>query len=180
MDTTFPLLGSLPPVRQQAFLDSLVQTDHADGEELFAAGDPGHEMLLIVAGQVRLSRLTEGGDRLKLATLGPGEVVGEMAVLSPAPRSAAATAVGATRLAHLSRDGMLERLILEDPAAGALLRSCARLVSERLRHTRAKAALVRDALAGAAPGEVDERLATILGAERGSLTGRLQSWLGGR
>jgi len=179
MTTTFPLLGSLPPVRQQAFLDSLVQTEHADGEVLFSEGDPGHELLLIVSGNVRLSRRTEAGDTLKLAILGPGEVVGEMAVLSPAPRSAAAVATGDLRLAHLSRDGLLERLILEDAAAGALLRSCARLVSERLRHTRAKAALVRDALAGAAPGEVDHRLATILGAEQGSLASRLQSWLGG-
>lgn len=178
MTTTFPLLGSLPPVRQQAFLDSLVQTEHADGEVLFSEGDPGHELLLIVSGHVRLSRRTEGGDTLKLATLGPGEVVGEMAVLSPAARSAAAVADGPVKLAHLSRDNLLERLIMEEPAACALLRSCARLVSERLRHTRAKAELVRDALAGAAPGEVDDRLATILGAEQGSLSGRLHSWLG--
>jgi NTE family protein len=177
MMTTFPLLGSLPPSRQQAFLDSLRQTVHADGERLFEEGDPGTEMLLIIAGQVRLSRRTEAGDTLKLATLGSGEVVGEMAVLSPAPRSAAATAVGEVRLAHLSRDVLLERLIVADPAAGALLRSSARLVSERLRHTRAKAMLVRDALAGATPEEVDDRLAIILGAERGDLTDRLQSWL---
>lgn len=179
MTTTFPLLGSLPPVRQQGFLDSLVQTDHADGAVLFREGDPGHELLLIVAGHVRLSRRTEAGDALQLATLGPGEVVGEMAVLSPAPRSAGAVAVGRVKLAHLSRDALLQRLIVEDPAAGALLRSCARLVSERLRHTRAKATLVRDALDGAAPDEVDDRLATILGAQQGSLTDRLQSWLQG-
>ncbi len=177
MTATFPLLGSLPPLKQRVFLNSLVQTHHQDGEVLFSEGDPGLEMLLIVEGQIRLSRKTEAGDQLRLATLGPGEVVGEMAVLSPAPRSALAIADGPIKLAHLSRDVLLERLILGDPAAGALLRSCTRLVSERLRHTRAKAELVRDALAGASPDEVDDRLATILGAERGSLAGRLQSWL---
>ena len=177
METTFPLLGSLPPARQHAFLASLTQTEHPDGEVLFREGDPGDELLLIVEGRVRLSRLTMAGDELRLAELGPGEVVGEMAVLSPAPRSAAATAVGKTRLVHLSRDVLLERLILEDPASAALLRSATRLVSERLRHTQAKAALVRDALRGAEPEEVDRRPANILGAEGGKLTDRLKSWL---
>ncbi len=178
MATTFPLLGSLPPARQQAFLDSLEQTSHATGDRLFGEGDPGHEMLLIMAGQVQLRRRTDTGEALKLAILGPGEVVGEMAVLSPAPRSAEAIAITPVRLAHLSREELLERLLRQDPAVGALLRSCARLVSERLRHTRAKAAVVREALAGAEnPAEVDDRLANILRTEGGSLTERLQSWL---
>lgn len=174
---TFALLGATPEAEQAEFLAGLVQTSHEHGEVLFREGDPGDHLLLILEGRVRLSRLTAAADELKLASLGAGEVVGEMAVLSPAPRSAAATAEGPTRVARLSRDALLERLVLEDPVAGTLLRNCTRLVAERLRRTRGKVALVRDALRGAEPGSVDARLAALVGEEAGPLATRMKSWL---
>jgi CRP-like cAMP-binding protein len=59
----------------------------AAGELLFQAGETGREMFIVRTGTVEL-RL---GRRL-LEAVGPGGVVGEMALIDPAPRSASAVA----------------------------------------------------------------------------------------
>lgn len=53
------------------------------GEVVFAAGDPGDALYVVESGQLSV-RI---GDR-RIATLGPGNFVGEMALLDGAPRSA--------------------------------------------------------------------------------------------
>jgi HEAT repeat protein len=64
---------------------------YAPGEALFAEGEMGEALLIVVRGSVAVSR---GGHRV--ATLGPGEVLGEMSVLDRRPRSAGAQALEET------------------------------------------------------------------------------------
>jgi CRP/FNR family cyclic AMP-dependent transcriptional regulator len=58
------------------------------GEIIFKEGDPGHEMYVIRSGRVEVRR----GNRV-LGTLGEKSIVGEMALIDDAPRSATAVAV---------------------------------------------------------------------------------------
>ncbi len=62
-------------------------------EVVIRAGDAGDTMLIVGSGRydVRLER--EGGLQTTVATIGPGEAVGEMAFLDPAPRSATLVAL---------------------------------------------------------------------------------------
>lgn len=69
------------------------------GTVLFRAGDPGEEMFVIHGGQVQISRHARDVDVEKvLATLGPGEFFGEMAIISNRPRTATAVVVEDARL----------------------------------------------------------------------------------
>ena len=61
------------------------------GTTLMRQGDNGAEMYVIASGKVRVDR-----NGTEIATLGPGEAVGEMSLLSEGPRLATATAIEPT------------------------------------------------------------------------------------
>lgn len=63
------------------------EVDVPDGRILTRQGEPGRECFVIVDGQAAADL---GGDRT--ASLGPGDVVGEMSLLDQGPRSVTVTA----------------------------------------------------------------------------------------
>lgn len=60
------------------------------GTVLFREGEPGKEMYVLQAGKVAISKKVRDVEKI-LATLGPGEFFGEMAIISNKPRNASAT-----------------------------------------------------------------------------------------
>ena len=99
------------------------------GEVLFRAGDMGDGLYIITAGIMRVER---AGDII--ATLGRGEVVGELAVMDKLPRSADAVADKGVRLLKLA-SGALDGLLNKH---GALARNLFHVVTRRLRETNAR------------------------------------------
>ena len=65
-------------------------------------GNPGIGLFVIVSGKVKIVKTNEQGERLELATHGPGEVIGEMSVLDGANRSADVVAIEPTDCLVLS------------------------------------------------------------------------------
>jgi CRP-like cAMP-binding protein len=61
----------------------------SDGQTVFREGDDGHEMFVVRDGQVEIV-----AHDTVIATLGEGEIFGEMALIDSRPRSAAARAKG--------------------------------------------------------------------------------------
>jgi CRP/FNR family cyclic AMP-dependent transcriptional regulator len=61
----------------------------AEGTVLFREGDEGREMFVIRSGQVAISKRVRDVEK-HLSTLGPGEFLGEMSLLTKKPRSATA------------------------------------------------------------------------------------------
>lgn len=116
----FASLGAevLVPV---ANLSSEVELD--EDEALFAAGEPGDSLYVIVRGSVRVESRGE-----LVATLGAGECVGEMSALDWEPRSAAVVADEPTLLLRVDRNDLMDLLTdhprLVDGLAEVL---CARL-----------------------------------------------------
>jgi len=98
---------------------------------IFEQGDPGDAFYLVVTGAVIISRGTT-----KLATLGPREGFGEMAILDRETRSATATAAEPTTLLSLDRDSF-DRIIEQNPVVA---RGVYRVLTERLRNTLAQVA----------------------------------------
>jgi CRP-like cAMP-binding protein len=64
-----------------------------EGRELISEGDVGHEAFVVVDGTAAVTR---GGEAV--AEVGPGAVVGEMALIDRAPRNASVTATSPMKL----------------------------------------------------------------------------------
>jgi len=62
------------------------------GEVVFREGERGDKFYIIESGQVSVTRLAAGGQPVELSRLGPGEYVGEIALLQNSPRTATITA----------------------------------------------------------------------------------------
>ena len=62
----------------------------AAGTLLFAKGDPAHEMFIVKTGQLQVF-----DGNFVFETLGPGDVIGEMALVDQSPRSASVKALTA-------------------------------------------------------------------------------------
>lgn len=91
------------------------------GEVLFREGDPPTTAFILDEGQVEI-RATQRGRQVMLALLGPGAIIGEMAVIDAAPRTATAVALSACRLIALDRAQIAERIEGADPVIRALLK----------------------------------------------------------
>jgi len=65
--------------------------DVAEGKALMRQGEQGNEMFVIASGSVRVER-----NGTEIATLGRGQAVGEMALLSEGPRLATVTTLEPT------------------------------------------------------------------------------------
>lgn len=108
----------------------------AQGATLLHEGDNTHldHMLLVLDGEVAVDTAAAGQpDAVAISVLGPGCIIGEMAVLDGAPRSASCVASTPVQAAALSRTG-LEQLIEKYPQVAAkLLVGLATRIADRLR-----------------------------------------------
>lgn len=104
------------------------------GQSIFARGDPGQDLYLVLSGRVRLSVLTPEGRELALTHAAPGQLFGEMAVIDGGPRSAEATAITATQAFALARPILMD-LMRDQPGVGLAV---AQFLSRRLRETNEK------------------------------------------
>lgn len=101
---------------------------HVAGTVLFREGEPGDRAYVIEAGIVEISTSVQAGQHV-LKTLGTGEIVGEMAIIDDAPRSATATVVANSKLRVIHRLQLQERLHQADPILHMLMR----LIAKRYR-----------------------------------------------
>jgi len=85
-----------------------------DGELLVRQGDPGNCLFVIQEGTVEVVVSQSGHEKL-LRTLGPGELIGEMAIFEHEVRSATVRARGRVRALTVDKKNFLRR-IHEDPS----------------------------------------------------------------
>jgi ABC-type multidrug transport system ATPase subunit/CRP-like cAMP-binding protein/ABC-type multidrug transport system permease subunit len=120
------LFADLAPRELEDVATRLGAMDVRAGTVLCREGQPGHDMFVIDAGRFAVAGRV--GDRtVVFAELGPGDVFGEMAVLTGRPRSATVTAQSDGRLLVLDRDNFHD-LARRYPSLGQAVQ---RLVAER-------------------------------------------------
>ncbi len=73
------------------------------GTTIFLKDSPGHGMMAVLAGEVKISVPSADGKEAVLNLIGPGEVFGEIALLDGQPRTADATATVDCELLVLER-----------------------------------------------------------------------------
>ena len=98
---------------------------------LFHQDDPSNGLYVLCSGLVRVSITDEDGRALTLAMPEHGTPLGEMALVSPEPRSATITALEESSLLHLET-GTMVALLAEEPALATHL---IRFLSQRLRQS---------------------------------------------
>jgi len=93
-----------------AIANAAVEQKYQPGQEIIRQGDTGIGAFIIRSGTVEIVQ-EKGGKETRLATLGPGDVIGEMALLDDFPRTATARAVEPTTALGIQRwhfKGILE------------------------------------------------------------------------
>lgn len=123
--TSIAFFGGLDGAALERLAGAMRARRFRRGEVIFHIGDPGEALFIIVSGDVKISLPSDTGEEAILATLRPGDVFGELALLDGAPRSATATALGPTETVVLPRDRFRELIATEEGFRDALLASIA-------------------------------------------------------
>ncbi len=104
----------------------------AAGTHLIESGQPADSVFFLVSGRLDVS-LPLGSNKVEVGTFKAGSIVGEVAVLDPAPASATVVAGEASVVLGLTRTALLE-LENENPrAASAVLHALTKTLVERTR-----------------------------------------------
>jgi CRP/FNR family transcriptional regulator len=98
-----PLLDRLMADDLKALVSNATVLVFDERDALFAQGDEGQSVLVVAHGYVKLAASTPSGREVVLDVVGPGDLFGELAVLTEQSRAATATALTPSSL--LSIDG---------------------------------------------------------------------------
>jgi uncharacterized membrane protein len=134
-----PMFEGLSDEDREALANRMTEKRFASGERVFAQGEKGNAMYIVLSGAVQIFLPpTEGGDkeeaqRVVLKDARTGEYFGELSLFDDKPRSASVEASVDTVLLELTRDAFAEHLGRSKTAALKILGEMA----ERLRVTNA-------------------------------------------
>lgn len=103
-------------------------------ESLIRINEKSSDLYVILAGRVII--MTADGD--KLAEVGPGSVLGEMALIDDRPRSAEVTCLGITTVARIPSKELRKFMWQNKDIGFIILANLARVLSGRLRQADAK------------------------------------------
>ena len=101
------VFGGLLPARLEAAARELVPVEVRAGQSVIEQGAAADRFYFIDRGRFRVAQRSPGGELVELRTMGPGEVFGEIGLLTSAPRTASVTAESDGRLFWLDREGFL-------------------------------------------------------------------------
>lgn len=119
-------LGSIAELRQ-------LET----GGKLCRSGERGSEAFVVASGSVEVF-VGDDGDRRVIATLKPYQVLGELSLIEPGPRTANASATGPTLVLVLSWEGLQELRDVMSSAAFKLIRALSITICARIRDINAQ------------------------------------------
>ena len=146
-----PLFAALDDGAAAALMASTVEKRLAKGQELFHEGEQGDQMFVVTEGKVKLGHTSADGRESLLAILGPGELLGELSLFDPGPRTATATALTDATFVAVGHSALRPWLAGRPEVAEALLQALA----QRLRRTN-------EAMADLVFSDVPGRIAKIL------------------
>lgn len=129
--STASFLGRLAPEDLQALCAAATTARYRAGEVLLREGGAPTEVLLVLAGTVKVTKVSVHGREAVLELRGPGDVLGELGAVDGAPRSASAVALDAVEAAVLPTSAFDDVLRHRAGVTHALLAT----IVERLRRS---------------------------------------------
>ena len=174
--------------KQLANIARLVLVKHITEHTVFIDQLSDSEAVyFITEGSVRVFRSTKDGQEVNLAILGPGEIVGEMALIDHEPRSASVSAIQNTTLLYLTALNFSEILKKYPEIATRLLATLSRKIrsldnyleeittTNILERTEKTLKVLKQYFAHGEITLSHEELALIIGATRARVTEALDS-----
>lgn len=158
---TSPLFAQLPDPDLAALAAGGRTLEVPAGTVLMAEGAPSDAMIVVLEGQVEVTRDGGGGPPVLLNVCSTGDLLGELGVLQGVPRSATVRARTPARVQRIDADA-LDRLLAHPHSARALLRATARRLAREealLRQRERMAAL--GALAAGLLHEINNPAAAV-------------------
>ena len=146
-----PLFAALDDEAAVALRASMAEVAVDKGSTIFAEGEPGNRMYVVLDGKVKLGVTSSDGRENLLGVQGPGEMFGELSLFDPGPRTATATALTDCVIIGLGHTDLRAWLTGRPEVALALLQALA----QRLRRTE-------DAMADLVFSDVPGRVAKAL------------------
>ena len=146
-----PLFTALDDAAAASLRANMDSVKILKGTTLFAEGDEGDHLYVILEGKLKLGTSSGDGRENLLSILGPGEMFGELSLFDPGPRTSTATAVTDAKLLSLGQEKLLPWLATNPNVSLQLL---ARL-AQRLRRTNEA---VGDLVFSDVPGRVAKAL----------------------
>jgi CRP-like cAMP-binding protein len=124
-------LTDLPDRLAQGLLAGATPRHLAVDEVLFIAGDPGDGFYRVDDGLLKIAIASATGAERILAILGPGSIVGDLAIIDGEPRSASVTALRDCKLQFISRSAF-DAFAAKNPE---IYKYLSRVLAARLRDT---------------------------------------------
>lgn len=104
---------------------------YPEGATIFSRGEPAQTMMVVIRGKVQISSPAVEGDTIVFATMHPGDVFGEIALIDGHDRSTDAIATEDSEVLVLQRDDFIKVLENNPKLSIDLLR----VMCTRIRHT---------------------------------------------
>lgn len=152
-----PLFASLAESVLPSVVRELEYVRLQGGATLFEQGAPGDALYVVVFGRLRARQRDAAGQPRLLGEIGRGESVGEMALLTGAPRSATVTAIRDTELVKLSK-AAFEQLVEREPR---VMLELARLLIERYQRMLQPTTVTRPVTLALVPCHADVPIAEV-------------------
>ena len=145
------MFQGVEPSAVSALTAELHPVDFRSGHTVFAEGEPGDRLFVVISGKVKIGRRSPDGRENLLNIIGPSDMFGELSIFDPGVRTSSATTITEVRAVSMDRDALRAWIADRPEIAEQLLRVLAR----RLRRTNNNLA---DLIFTDVPGRVAKQL----------------------
>ncbi|GAB1814383.1 Crp/Fnr family transcriptional regulator [Mycobacterium sp. MUNTM1] len=125
------ILHGVAPDAVAALIADLQQVSFPPRRTVFAEGESGDDLYIVLAGKVMIRRKTLDGRESVIAVLGPSDMFGELALFDPGPRTSTVSTLTEVHAVRMDRRALRAWISAYPDIAQQLLRVLAR----RLRRT---------------------------------------------
>jgi CRP-like cAMP-binding protein len=136
-----PFLNGFDEEELERLTNSLQAWELERGATLFTEGSTARSAFIVLRGAIEVTRV-RGDRRLRLATVGPGRLLGELSLIDGGTRTATCAAVEPTLVLELDGDALTELLEGGSPAGLDFLQAVNRALLAALHATDARRASI--------------------------------------
>ena len=133
------LFRELSPEELEPVKHLIFERSFKAGSTLFLEGMKGEVFYIVKSGQVEILKKKEN-EEVHIATLGPGQFVGEMSIIDDEPRSATAKVSEDSLLLIVTKKCFTDIMRATPEGANKILLAMLKIVNQRLRETNRKLA----------------------------------------